>query len=214
MSQTYKYYYASGACSMSMHVALTELEIPFEGHMLNMATKEHKSPEFLAINPLGWVPTLVTPSGVVINEGAAIMAYLADAHPSNWFPAPGASDARAIALTWLSFANASMHSAYTRYFVLSGSEITGPALEAATARIAMLWQHVEKQLSQTTYICGETPTLPDLMLATMANWVNGGQTKPSVISFGPNTQRMLKAITSRPAFQKVMAEEQVTYKAA
>ena len=50
-------YYAPGASSMAPHIALFEVGAPFEGRPLSFQRNENKTPEYLAINPLGQVPT-------------------------------------------------------------------------------------------------------------------------------------------------------------
>ncbi len=58
---------------------LEELGQPYETRLLDYGTTM-KAPEYLAINPMGKVPA-ITHKGVVVTEGAAICAYLADAFP-------------------------------------------------------------------------------------------------------------------------------------
>jgi glutathione S-transferase len=67
---------------------LEEVGQPYRTELLDFATTA-KSPEFLALNPMGKVPT-VTHRGVVITEAAAICLYLADAFPqAGLAPPPG-----------------------------------------------------------------------------------------------------------------------------
>lgn len=208
----YQFYYSPGACSMAVHAVLNELNVPFTAHRASNSEGQTKTPEFLAINPLGWVPVLITPNGVTMSEGAAILTYLGDAHKSPLFPAPGETAERALALNWLSFANASLHTAFARFFFLKKNGTTeGPLMDAAIANIARMWQHVENRLSQSEYLAGSQPTIADILVSVIANW-NGALPKP--ISYGPNTQRLLKNISSRPAFQKALETEKVEYKAA
>lgn len=69
------------------HYMLEEIGAPYRMELLSFDRKEHKSEKFLAVNPMGKVPTLVH-RGVVITEAAAICAYLADAFPkANLAPA-------------------------------------------------------------------------------------------------------------------------------
>ncbi len=70
-----------------------------------------KAPSFLALNPLGKVPTL-THGGTVVTEAAAICAYLADAFPeAGLAPAPGGR-ARAAYYRWLFFAAGPIEAAF------------------------------------------------------------------------------------------------------
>lgn len=59
---------------------LDEGGIAYEFRKIDIAKGEHRGAEFLAINPAGLVPVLVTPEGDVLHEVAALMLYLADRH--------------------------------------------------------------------------------------------------------------------------------------
>ena len=69
-------YYAPGAASMVVHWLLLELDQAPELRLLDFATREQKSPEYLALNPSGVVPTLVI-DGEPMSEAAAILMHLA-----------------------------------------------------------------------------------------------------------------------------------------
>lgn len=208
----YQFYYSPGACSMSVHVFLQELGAPFTAHKIETSKGEQKTPEYLKINPFGWVPTLVTANGTTLTEGAAILTYLADAHPSEWFPAPGATAERAQALNWLAFCNATLHAAYSKYFMLRKADMAeSPLMATVQANIAAQWQQVENRLAQSAFLAGEKPTVADIMLTVMANW-NMNNMQP--VAFGPNTQRVINAISNRPTFRQTTQAENITYKAA
>ena len=86
---------------------LEEVGQPYRVELLEYDTTM-KSPAYLALNPMGKVPTL-THGGVVVTEGAAICAYLADAFPqAGLAPAPCSpergSPERAAYYRWLFFA--------------------------------------------------------------------------------------------------------------
>jgi glutathione S-transferase len=59
---------------------LEEGGIKYELRKIDIQTGEHRAPEFLAINPAGLIPVLITPEGEVLYEVAALMVYLADRH--------------------------------------------------------------------------------------------------------------------------------------
>ena len=59
---------------------LEEVGAPYETRVIDFKANAQKSPAFLAINPMGKLPTLVH-RGTVVTECAAICAYLADAFP-------------------------------------------------------------------------------------------------------------------------------------
>src|SRR5579875_2749348 len=78
---------------------LEEVGAPYRTELMNFGEKM-KSPEYLAINPMGKVPAL-THGGRVVTECGAICAYLADAFPeAGLAPPPGSLD-RAPYYRWL-----------------------------------------------------------------------------------------------------------------
>lgn len=86
-----------------VHWMLEEVGAPYETKLLDFEKREHKSPEYLAINPMGKVPAIVH-RGVVVTEAGAICAYLADAFPEAGL-APALDDpARGTYYRWLFFA--------------------------------------------------------------------------------------------------------------
>jgi glutathione S-transferase len=70
---------------------LEEGGLAYELRKIDILKGEHRSAEFLALNPAGVVPVLVTPEGEALHEVAALMVYLADRHQLAKL-APGLSD--------------------------------------------------------------------------------------------------------------------------
>jgi glutathione S-transferase len=106
-------YFCPGASSMAPHIALYEVGAPFEAKPISLATKEHRAPAYLAVNPEGKVPTLVI-DGRSLTEVAAIMYYLARRFPEAGLWPAGDLDAEAQAISWMSFIAASVHPARAR----------------------------------------------------------------------------------------------------
>ena len=77
-------YYAPGAASLAVHWMLIEIGAPFETVALDFEKNDQKRPDFLKINPVGMVPTLVD-DGEVYTEAAAILTWLAERHPEAGF---------------------------------------------------------------------------------------------------------------------------------
>ena len=81
--------YVSRATAVRM--VLEELEIEYDYRDVITRDGEHTSPEYLEINPAGFIPTLITPEGHKMHEAAGICLWLADAH-QNTDLAPFPSD--------------------------------------------------------------------------------------------------------------------------
>lgn len=86
-----KLYFAPMTCSLSPHIVLRELELPFELIRVNNQSKcTADGRDFRTINPKGYVAALELDNGEVLTEGPAILQYLADQVPGNTLaPAQG-----------------------------------------------------------------------------------------------------------------------------
>src|SRR4249919_2434615 len=103
-------YFASGASSFAPHIALHEIGVAFEGKPMSFKRDDMRSPDYLAINPEGKVPTLVV-DGRPLTEVAAILFYLARRFPDAGLLPPDDSWAEAQALSWMSFIASTLHPA-------------------------------------------------------------------------------------------------------
>lgn len=88
----------SGNC-FKPWLAMTQLGIPFDLHLVNVLKGEQKQPSYLSINPLGVVPYLETASGAGIGESNAMLWYLAEGSALM----PENPEERAQALQWMFF---------------------------------------------------------------------------------------------------------------
>ena len=67
-----KLYFAPGTCALASHIALAEAGADYTAERIDFKTNQQQSPEYLAINPKGRVPALVTDRGVLTeNAGDA-----------------------------------------------------------------------------------------------------------------------------------------------
>jgi glutathione S-transferase len=103
-------YFAPGSSSMAPHIALHEIGVEFERKPISLGTKENRTPEYLAVNPEGKVPTLLV-DGRRLTEVAGILFYLARRHPEAGLLPSGDVEAEAQAVSWMSFLAATVHPA-------------------------------------------------------------------------------------------------------
>lgn len=175
------------------HWMMEELGQPYTTNWLDWGPGGNKSAEYLAVNPMGKVPT-IRHDGKVVTEAAAICLYLAEAFPQ----AKLKPDAAGLA-------------DYYRYTFFCA----GPMEQAITAN-AMKWEvpegrdmmagfgtyenavnALEKMLSDRDYVCGKTFTAADVYVGSTVDWG---------LSF--------KSIPTRPAFEAYAARlrERPAYK--
>ncbi len=80
MAEKILFYYNPMSRGRITHWMLEEVGADYEIKKLNWETADHKSPEYLKINPMGKIPAIVH-KNTVVTENAAICAYLADTFP-------------------------------------------------------------------------------------------------------------------------------------
>lgn len=148
-------------CRLLLH----QLGIPYQRIELDIDKAETRTPEFLAKNPNGRIPTLELDDGTYLPESNAIIFYLAEGTP--FLPADRLG--RAQVLQWLFFEqyNHEPNIATSRYWLTHGFEITPERqmmLEMKKkAGIAALGV-MEQQLSKHDYFVGERYSIADIAL--------------------------------------------------
>ena len=75
-----KLYYAAHTCSLASHIALEDAAADYSTVRISFAAGEQRKPEYLAINPKGRAPALVTDKGV-LTETPAILVFIAQSCP-------------------------------------------------------------------------------------------------------------------------------------
>jgi glutathione S-transferase len=104
------FYFTPGASSMATHIALHEVGVPFESRLISLTKHENRTPEYLALNPEGKVPTLVI-DGRPLTEVAANLWYLAKRFPDAGLLPQNDLAAEAEVVSWMSFIAATIHPA-------------------------------------------------------------------------------------------------------
>jgi len=177
---------------------LEEIGEPYETVLLDYGPPM-KSPEYLAINPMGKVPAL-THGQVTITENAAIVAYLADAFPEKQLAPAPASPARAAYYRWLFFMAAPYEAAVTNktfQFELP----PGRDASAGYGSFAAVMDTLEKALNGTEFLAGSSFTAADLYTAAQL----GFGLRFKTIEPRPAFQAFVARHTARPAFQRASA---------
>lgn len=102
MTDEITFYYNPRSRAQMARWMLEEVEAPYRLVTLDFDKNEHKSPEFLAINPMGKLPAIVH-RGTTVTETAAVIAYLADIFPQAGLAPPPGDPARGAYYRWLFF---------------------------------------------------------------------------------------------------------------
>jgi glutathione S-transferase len=203
-------YYSPSTASLVVHWLLIELGVPHALHKLDFDKREHKAPEYLAINPAGVVPALVL-DGQVLTEAAAIVLHLADRHPeAGLAPAVGTPE-RAQYYRWMFFQANTLQPAYRAWFYPSepAGEANVEAVKAAArAKIEAAWQQVADHLQANgPFLLGAKPSAADFMLTMLMRW---SRNMPRPAHTWPVLQAHAQAMKARPSFQETYAREGLT----
>ena len=197
-----KLYYSPGACSLSPHIVLRELGLPYEPVLAS--TKTHKlvdGTDYYTINPKGYVPLLELDDGQRLTEGPAIVQYLADQKPASGLIAAPGSMARYRQMEWLNFVSTELHKSYSPLFNAAMPE-EGKAV--FRERLRGRYKYLNQQLEGKSYLTGDAFTVPDAYLFTVTNWA------PRVgveLAEMPNVQAFVARVAARPAVQEAMKAE-------
>ncbi|MFC3230207.1 glutathione transferase GstA [Marinibaculum pumilum] len=198
-----KLYYSPGACSLSPHIVLREIGLPFDLEKVNLAEKKTEGGEdYRQINPKGYVPALRLDDGDVITEGPAIVQYLADANGrTDLAPAAGTLP-RTRLQEHLTFIGTELHKSFSPLFQKDAPEA---AKELAKTRLFNRLDMVEQLLSDgRSYLLGDSFSAADAYLFTVANW-----TRPTGIGLDrwPNLAAFVSRVAGRPAVQEALKAE-------
>lgn len=127
-----------------------------------------KSPDYLKLNPMGKVPTLVD-GAVVISEVAAICAYLADKFPEKGLSPPVESPLRGDYYRWLFFIAGPLEMALTAkayQWRIDDENVRA----VGCGKVEDTLNTVEQALSANPYLCGGQFTTADLLMGSYLGW--------------------------------------------
>jgi len=197
-----KLYYSPGACSMSPHIVLRELGLPFEAVLAS--TKTHKladGTDYYTINPKGYVPLLELDDGQRLSEGPAIVQYLADKEPTKGLIAAAGTMPRYRQIEWLNFVSSELHKSYSPLFNPAMPE-EGKAV--FRKRLRGRYEYLNQQLEGRSFLMGDAFSVPDAYLFTVTNWAKAVGLD---ITDLPNVQAFQGRMAARPAVQATMKAE-------
>ena len=189
-----------GTGSVAIEAALTLLGLPYR-------LEEIRHAQFHEHNPMVQVPVLVTPQGERITESAAILIWLAEAHPQARL-APAAGDPRrAQFLRWMAFVASSI---YAHYWVrddpsrVAADNAAQAEVKAAlNARIADNWGVMEAGLTPKTYLLGDEITVLDLYVAVVSRWT---PRKALHETIAPRIGEVVRRVEADPRLADLFAE--------
>lgn len=159
-------YFSPMACSLASRIALYEAGAEARFTQVDKAKRTSDGRDYWQINPMGQVPALRTPQGWLLTENAAVLQYLAEAHPAAGL-LPDAGDGRARVRQWLGFIGTELHKAVFVPLLdpKASADVKAYAMDKAALRLATLEAH----LQQHEHLVGGYG-IADIYLAVVLNW--------------------------------------------
>jgi glutathione S-transferase len=201
-----KLYYAPGTCALASHIALEEAGAAYTAERVDFKNSQQTTPEYLAINPKGRVPALVTDRGV-LTETPAILAFIAQSAPQAKLM-PEDAFAFAQAQSFNTYLCSTVHVAHAhkgrgyRWATEESSfaDMKRKVPESMGAAFAL----IERDMLKGPWVMGEQYTACDAYLFTLCGWLEGDSVDIATL---PKVAAHRKRMSERPAVQKVLADE-------
>jgi len=202
-----KFYYAAETCALASHIALEDAGAEYQAVRLDFRASDQRKSDYLAINPKGRVPTLLTDEGV-LTETPAILVYVAQRFPSAALAPIGNPFAFARLQSFNSYLCSTVHVAHAHRFRGSRWADDPAAIEAmrrkVPASVGECFDLIEREMLEGPWVMGETYTVCDPYLFTLAQWLEGDGVDTARL---PRVVDHRRRMAERPAVKKALAQE-------
>ena len=201
-----KLFYAPGTCSLASHIALEEVGVPYEACRVDFSRAEQTKPDYLAVNPKGRVPALATERGT-LTETPAILAFIAQSFPEARLAPLDDPFEFARLQSFLSYLCSTVHVAHAHARRGARWADDPAAHEAMKAKVpqnmADCFALVEATMFAGPFVMGETYTIADPYLFTIAGWLEADGVDPGRF---PKILDHRNRMAERPAVARVLAQ--------
>jgi GST-like protein len=198
--------YAAGTSNgMRARIALEECGLKYNWHPIDLAKGEHKTAQYLALNPMGQIPVIVDNEGpvgqkVTLAQSSAIMVYCAE-KSGKFIP----KDAAKRAAMWEAYMSASTDITPGFGSVNACLRAKDPAPYAAAGdmfkqRLKSIFKVWDDFLAKRKYAAGDELTIADLSLYA-GYWRTKGAL-PELVEGMPNLTRWGNEMAARPGIQR------------
>lgn len=198
--------YAAGTSNgMRARMALEECGLAYTFHPVALARGEHKTPQFLAMNPNAQIPVIVDRDGpggkpLTLSQSTAILLYCAE-KSGKYLPREGA--ARAAMWQALMSASTDITPIFGALFaVLQSKEPHAPSAQIFRERLRQFFQVWDERLAAQKYAAGSELTVADFSLFAGYARIKGAA--PEVLAGLPQVERWASEMGARPAMQRAL----------
>jgi len=198
-------YAAATSNGIRARIALEECGLAYELHAVDLAKGEHKTPQFLAMNPNGQIPVIVDHEGpggkpLTLSQSTAILLYCAE-KSGRFLPKDPA--VRAAMLQALMSASTDVTPLFGAFFLArNAKEPHAPTVQLLKDRVRGMFQVWDASLAKSRYCAGDEVTIADFSLYAGFARIKGAA--PDIVEGLPNVARWAEAMGARPAIQRAL----------
>jgi glutathione S-transferase len=198
MATTVQFYYAAHYDrSARARWLCCELGIPFEDHLIDMASGEHKRAPFTELNPFGQVPAAKI-GQVSLFDSMAICQWILETNPgSALVPMPGTKE-RAAYLSWLNWAGTTFDRAVFTLYAFKRTPENQTKRDEAYAKLKPHLDVLQAKLAGSAFILDGKFSTVDIVVGYGLMLLN----RDLALNEYPALQSYLNALAARPAAKK------------
>ncbi|MES2606424.1 MAG: glutathione S-transferase [Pseudomonadota bacterium] len=202
-----KLYYAPNSCALASHLALEHSGGAYEACKLDFSKQEQRAPAYLAINPKGRVPALITEQGV-LSETPAILAYIAQRFPAAKLAPLDDMWQFAQAQSFNSYLCSTVHVAHAhRYRGYRWSDDEA-AIESMKRKVPQTmracFEQIENDYFKGPFVLGDNYSICDMYLFTITQWLEGDEVD---VNLFPKVAAHRQWMLNNPVVQKVLRSQ-------
>ncbi len=192
----YILHHTPDSAALIVRLVLEELGLPYQIAALDRDGGALDSPDYRKLQPLGKIPALETPDGVMF-ETAAILLHLSEI-AAKLAPAPNTPE-RGQFLKWLFFTSSNLHPTAMIYYYphrVAGPENAEDAKAQAAATLKSLVQTLEDMVAlEAPDWLSTSPSILGYYVAVLMRWLF----EPCPAKDYPALHKILLALETRPA---------------
>jgi glutathione S-transferase len=202
-----KFFFAPATCALASRIALEEAGAPYEPVRIDFKTGEQRKPEYLAINPKGRVPALITDRGT-LTETPAILFYVAQSFPEAQLAPLDDPFTLAQCQAFNSYLCSTVHVAHAHrvrgYRWVDDEAAIAAMKKKVPQSVGDCFDLIERDMLAGPWVMGARYTISDPYLFTIAQWLEAdGVDRTCFPKLAEHTRR----IKERPAVQRALAGE-------
>ena len=198
---------------VKVSIALEELGLPYEPHLVSFETNDQLTPEFLSLNPNNKIPAILDPNGpggqpLALFESGAILLYLAE---KTGRLMPQDAVARYHTIQWLMWQMGGLGPMFGQlgfFHKFAGKDYEDKRpRDRYVAESKRLLGVLEQRLTGRRWVMGEDYTIADIAIFPWVRNLVGFYGAGELVEFDrfPQVQRVLAAFVERPAVQRGLA---------